>query len=135
MFYETQVTLPALTLSTAPVTQILPIAPGIVQQVEVFFPKGCSGLAHLSIWYFQHQLWPSNPDSFFTGDGNPISFSEDLEIVDPPFELELRGWNEDDLYPHVPIVRVQITPQDKSLRNVLSRLLIGPAGPSSDGGG
>jgi hypothetical protein len=130
MFYESSLTIPKNTPRETPVIGTFPIHPGVVTFAEVFFPPGCAGLAHVQIWLWERQLWPSNPDSYFTGDGTSISFTEDLEVVDPPFELEIAGWNDDDTYPHTPIVRVQITPSDLVLRNAIARLGLGPTGPA-----
>jgi len=135
MYYETILTLPANTLQTDPVRQILPIHPGTIQHVEVLFPPGCAALAHVQVLYWCHQLWPSNPDSFFSGNGYPISYDEDLQIVDPPYELELVGWNEDDTYAHHPILRVQVVPLGGTTNDILSRIFLGAAGPITDAAG
>jgi hypothetical protein len=132
MFYEKSITLPPNTDRSSPVSEVIPIHPGKVQQVSVFFPEGCSGLAHLTISLWGHQLWPSNPDGFFTGDNTLIVFPEDLQIIDPPYELILTGWNEDDTYPHTPIVRIQITPKGNTTNQLLELLSIGPSGPVTE---
>jgi hypothetical protein len=131
MYYETNLTIPPNTPVTAPATRELQITKGVIQHAEVFMPKGAAGLVHGVVYLWERQLWPSNPDGYFTSDGQQIPFDEDLEIVDPPYVLELRGWNDDDTYPHDMILRVQVIPADQLLRNVLTRLGLGPSGPVS----
>lgn len=129
MIYEKRLTIPKNTPQASPVTTTLPIHPGIVERVSVSWPPGPSGLAHVQIWYWERQLWPANPDSDFYGDDEVIDFPEDLEIVDPPFEFTIKGWNLDDTYPHTPIIRLQITPRDKNIRSIFQNLLLGATGP------
>lgn len=129
MFYETRLTIPKNTPATAPVSTVLYVHPGVVTQVEVFFPPGCAALARIQIYLWEHQAWPSNVDSYFTGDGTQIVFPEDLELVDPPFEFTIYGWNLDDTYSHTPIIRVQVTPVEGTLKTILERLTTGPTGP------
>lgn len=135
MYYEQILLIPKSTPITAPASADLDVTSGNVQRVEVYFPPGCAGLAHLRIYYWGRQVWPSNPDSFFTGDGLAIVFDEDVDLVDPPYVFELVGWNEDDIYPHAPIVRMSIIPQDRTMASLLSRLALGPSGPATAGGG
>jgi hypothetical protein len=127
MNYEQRLTIPKNTPRSAPAETTLYAHPGVLQRVSVYFPPGPSGLAHVSIWYWERQLWPANPDSDFIGDDLLIDLPEDLELVDPPFEFVIRGWNEDDTYPHTPIVRLQIVPFDRSQTALLEMLVAGQA--------
>jgi len=131
MIYEQDLTIPANTPESAPATETLFVHPGIVKRVEIFFPPGPSGLAHVRIFYMQFQLWPSNPDSSFRGDDNIISFEEDLELKTAPFEFTLKGWNLDDTYSHTPIVRIGVIPFDRDIRKYLANLSVGATGPKT----
>jgi len=131
MYYEQVLQIPKSTPPENPASVSIPVHPGRVNRVEVFFPRGCAGLAHVIIAMWGRQVWPTNPDSFFTGDDDQIAFSEDLDLVDPPYEFVVYGWNEDDTYSHGPIVRIEITPADDTLSQLITRLGLGPAGPAS----
>jgi len=135
MYYETRITIPKSTLQAAPVSETMLIHPGVLQAASVYFPPGCCGLAHVQVYYQAHLLFPTNPDAYFTGDDVLIEWPEDLEIIDPPYEFSILGWNDDDTYPHTPIVRVQIIPNDRTLRSIFDRLNLGPAGAATAGGG
>ena len=106
MQYEQSILIPKNTPIETPVLADLQVHSGNLTHVEVYFPPRCAGLAHLRIFYWERQIYPSNPDSYFTADGYPIAWSEDLDLVDPPFRFSLRGWNDDDTFPHTPIVRM-----------------------------
>lgn len=135
MFYETHPTIPANTAQTAPLDTDVPIHPGIVKRVEIHFPPGCAALVHVQIYHWERQVWPSNPDSSFVGDTFPITWSEDYAIVDPPFVLTVKGWNDDELYPHAPIIRFQIERVQVSVLDRLATAIFGsqPLLPSARG--
>lgn len=110
MFYELRISIPANTAKAAAVDTDLFLHAGTVTQVGIEFPKGCAGLVHVQIFHWERQLWPTNTDSDFIGDGAQIVFTEDYKVVDPPFIFTVREWNLDELYAHAPIVRLQIVP-------------------------
>lgn len=126
MIYEQRLTLPPNTLPSAALEIDVAIHPGTVTLVEILFPTGCAGLAHVQIFHWERQLWPTNENGDFSGNGDPITFAEDYKVVDPPYLFTIRGWNLDELYPHTPIVRFQITPETGGVIGALSNLLTGP---------
>lgn len=130
MYYEASLHIPKNTLPTAPVSVTIPVHPGRVNHVEVFFPPGSAGLANVIITMWGRQVWPTNPDSSFRGDGTPISFDEDLQLIDPPFEFEVVGWNDDDTFYHEPTIRISVLPEDDTLKQLFARLGLGPTGPA-----
>jgi len=81
---------------------------GIIHQLDIVFPAGCVGLVHCHINDALHQIWPTNPDATFHGDGETISGKEFYELAVEPFELQLWAWNEDDTYDHTIVVRFWI---------------------------
>jgi len=81
---------------------------GIIHQIDIVFPTGCVGLVHCHIDDALHQIWPTNPDATFHGDGEVISGKEFYELAVEPFELQLWAWNEDDTYDHTIVVRFWI---------------------------
>lgn len=126
MIYEARLTIPQNTAQADAVSTDLAIHPGTVTVLEVLFPTGCAGLAHVQIQHWARQVWPNNPNGDFSGNGSPMTFAEDYEVNDPPFFFTISGWNEDTLYPHTPIIRFQITPQTPGLLKSLANLFTGP---------
>ena len=109
MFYRYSLTVPASTPATAPVILTCALTHGIVHQVEVAFPPGCAALVHVSLWRYEHQVWPTNPDESFAWDNYTIVITnEAFGITEVPYELSLRAWSEDTAYPHTIVCRVGV---------------------------
>ena len=106
MFYRVSLQVPANTLITAPVTADIPAVRGVVYRVSVQFPFGCAGLVHVNIWHREFQLWPSNMGAYFSSDGQTIEFTEEYQLLELPYEFQVRGYSEDDTYSHKITVRV-----------------------------
>lgn len=129
MIYEAALPIPKLTPRSTPVSVDIPVHPGVLRHVEVFFPAGCSGLAHVVIWYWERQVFPGNPDGYFTGDGLSLVFDEDMEVTGVPYVFRAYGWNDDDTYQHTPIIRLQVIPDERDLVNLFKLFALGPSGP------
>ena len=108
MLYEYALTIPANTAEASPATMDAPLAPGTVVRVDVQFPTGCVGLVHVQIWSGEHQVWPGNLDGDISAEGLVVSWPEDYDLEDEPFTLVLRGWNDDDTFPHTITFRFAI---------------------------
>lgn len=134
MIYEKRLTIPKLTPESAKVETTCEIHPGTVKHVEVYFPPGVAALAHIQIFYWERQIWPTNPNSDFTGDDTLLSFPENLIITEAPFEFVIQGWNDDDTYPHTAIMRFQIDAETASVQDLLKMLTLGPRGPQTPAG-
>ncbi len=135
MIYEKRLTIPKLTLQTAPVSAEVEVHPGTVKQVEIYFPPGCAALAHIQIFFWERQIWPTNPNSDFTGDHTLLTFPENLILTEPPYTFVIKGWNDDDTYPHTPITRFQISTETATMGDLLRALTLGPQGPATPAGG
>jgi len=72
---------------------------------------GHAALAHLIILHHEHQIAPSTENMDLHGDAPPIDWEEYYESYQPPYELKLKGWNEDDTYSHTFDVMVAILPR------------------------
>ena len=112
MLYEYPLTIAANTAEAAAVTMDAPLAPGTVARVDVQFPRGCVGLVHVQIWRSEHQVWPGNVDGNISAEGLVVSWPEDYDLEDEPLTLSLRGWNNDDTYPHTITFRFSVLPLD-----------------------
>jgi hypothetical protein len=47
----------------------------------------------------------------FAGDTFPIDWEEYYEVYQPPYELKIEGWNEDDTYGHTFDIFVAVLPR------------------------
>ena len=111
MLFRASITIPANTASTDPTIEMLKIAHGIISKFMVRPRPGHAALAHLVILHHEHQIAPSTEAMSFAGDTFPIDWEEYYESYQPPYELKLKGWNEDDTYPHTFDVYVAILPR------------------------
>lgn len=127
MFYRYSLLVPALTPATAPVATTMYLAHGIIHQVEIGFPPGCAGLVHVTIYRFEHQVWPSNPDHAFAWDNyNVVIRGGNFGLVTRPYYMTLRAWSEDIIYPHTIACRIGIrTPEPHRPGSWVARLLKG----------
>lgn len=100
MLFEYALTIPANTAQADAVELEAPLAPGIVSRVDIQFPRGCVGLVHVQVLKSEHQVWPVNLDGDISAEGLVVSWPEDYELDDDPLAFTLRGWNEDDTFPH-----------------------------------
>ncbi|GAH83943.1 unnamed protein product, partial [marine sediment metagenome] len=84
---------------------------GIITKIMVRPRPGHAALAHLVIRHHETQIAPSTEKMDFAGDAFPIDWEEYYESYQPPYELKLVGWNEDDTYPHTFTVYVAVLPR------------------------
>ena len=111
MLFQASITIPKNTLRTAPTVAMMGIARGIITKIMVRPRPGHAALAHLVILHHEHQIAPSTENMDLHGDAPPIDWEEYYESYQPPYELKLKGWNEDDTYPHTFDVMVAILPR------------------------
>ena len=111
MLFQASITIPANTTEAAPTTQALTIARGIITEFKVRPRPGHAALAHLVILHGSHQIAPSTPDMSIAGDAFPVDWADYYEFYEPPYQLVLKGWNDDDTYPHTFDVYAAILPR------------------------
>lgn len=108
MFYSFDLPIPANTLESAPKELEINLTWGVITEVEIRFPPRCVGLAKVKILEHRHQLWPTNRDAWLYGDGETIKWDEYHELFEMPAIFTLLGYNDDDTFPHTPIIRFEI---------------------------
>ncbi len=111
MLFETSITIPANTTKATPTVEMLGIAHGIITKIMVRPRPGHAGLAHCVILHHEHQIAPSTEGMDLAGDTFPIDWEEYYESYQPPYELKIKGWNDDDTYPHTFDIFVAVLPR------------------------
>jgi len=119
MFYVMPLLIPANTDITAPVEEELTLTYGVIQRVEIEFPPGCAGLAHVKISYHEFDLYPSNPGHYFSGDGFTVAFDDSFPVTEVPHAVKIIGYNEDDTFDHTVTVRISVRLPELSLMDIL----------------
>jgi len=108
VFYSFDLPIPANTLKAAPAELEVNLTWGVITEVEIRFPPWCCGLARVKILEHRHQLWPTNLDEWFYGNDEAITWDEYHELFEMPATFTLLGYNDDDTFPHTPIIRFEI---------------------------
>jgi hypothetical protein len=96
------VTIPAGTLSTAPLVTPTVFAPNIVDSIEWVFPNGCNGLVGIQIGARNIPVIPGAKNQFFTRSGS--SGLIDVEDMHDSGDWSVIGFNTG-VFPHT----VQVT--------------------------
>lgn len=106
MIYTASITTSKGGSEAGAVTTILKVTSGLVWLLEVDFPPGCCGLAHIQIFDGLYQVFPASSGESFHGDNFTLHL-EDLYFKEAePFELRIRTWNVDTVWDHALQVRV-----------------------------
>jgi len=111
MLFQATITILKDTTATDPKEEVLKIAHGIITKIMVRPRPGHHSLAHLVILHHEHQIAPSTENMDLHGDAPPIDWEEYYESYQPPYELKIKGWNEDDTYEHTFDVFVAVLPR------------------------
>lgn len=106
--YEQKITVPAGTTSAAPVSQDITLDKGFVSHVWIRFPQGPAGLMGIAVYDAATQLWPGGAGQWFFGDNEIVEFGTeyDVPLVGGVRKLTVKGYNDDDSYPHAALIRV-----------------------------
>jgi len=100
MHYDFDIEIPAITPKTDPLIVRKKVCYGILRKVGIYFRGGCADLAHVKIYHWESQIFPTNVDGDYAYDNYVVEFEEYYPILEVPYELTLRLWNDDDTFPH-----------------------------------
>ena len=110
MYYLKFYTIPAKTSQSGSLFFTHEMVPGIVRRVDIGFTHGTFGLTHVQIFRHEHQLYPTTPGQSFAWDNYVFSIVDDYPLIEVPFNLSIRAWNEDNTYDHAIFVGVELEP-------------------------
>jgi len=111
MLFEASITIEVGKTKADPQEEIQKIAHGIITKIMVRPRPGHHALAHCVILHHEHQIAPSTENMDLSGDELPIDWEEYYESYQPPYELKIKGWNDDDTYPHTFDIFVAVLPR------------------------
>lgn len=121
MYYFFALIVPPNTSVDNPVFMRLPLDRGTISFLELHFAPGCVGLVRSAVAYKSIQIVPWNADTWLFGDDRLFKLDLNLELNEPPYELTVKGWSEDDTYPHTLTVGVMLV--EANAVNMLQLLL------------
>lgn len=108
MFFEYDITYPPNTPKENERVNILRLTRGIVKRVELVFPRGVAALTGVRIFRGPVQIIPLNYPAWIETDGETVRINTNIDLTVNPYELEVRGYNIDDTYPHTIRVRIEM---------------------------
>lgn len=106
MLYEVDINI--LTTNTVNNKQetIINLTHGVIHQLGIYFPPGCTNLAHVAINRGLNQIFPTNPEGSIKGDGLNVEGTTFHPIIKAPYQVEVYTWNTNAIYDHIVTVRI-----------------------------
>ena len=86
----------------------LTISRGVIIEWDIGGPVEGANLLNLKVFYGDHQIIPYNRDKTIWPALQKAPIQEYYQILQPPYELKFKAWNEDDTFPHEFFVGVTI---------------------------
>ena len=99
MFYDFAFKIEVADTEASPKEQVVNLVSGVIHQVEIEFPAGCRGCAHVQIYKGAHQVWPTNIDESFNTENFTIVFGEAEKLPAGPNQFRIVGWLVDAQHP------------------------------------
>lgn len=100
MHYDFDIEIPANTAKADMIKFVKPVCYGILRKVGIYFRGGCADLAHVKIYHWERQIFPTNVDGDYAFDDYAVEFDEYYPILETPYNLTVYGWNLDDTWKH-----------------------------------
>jgi len=119
MLFEKSLTIPITATQANPTTEVMGIAHGVITKIMVRPRPGHAALAHCVILYHEHQIAPSTEGMDLAGDTFPIDWEEYYQCFQPPYELKIKGWNDDDTYEHTFDIFLAMLEQRNTLGSII----------------
>lgn len=101
MWYRGSVEVGIGQTAASPATALIEVCRGSITSFYRLFPMGCAGLVHLQVFYQTRQIFPTTPGQSYIGDGSEVLGDASVELDEPEYILELRGWAPSSKYAHV----------------------------------
>lgn len=99
------------TTANAPDWQKLEVRKGTIKQWVIFFDPEAANLLHVRIEYHGLQIMPFSGSMWMVGFFSDTPFEDNIELDQPPYELDIFAYNEDDSYPHEYYIHPIIIPE------------------------
>lgn len=101
MWYRGSITIPKDTQRANYASAQVDVCQGKITKFYRLFAPGCAGQVALQVFYQTRQIFPTTPGQFYLGDDSEILGDASVELDEPDYVLELRGWSPGTTYQHV----------------------------------
>jgi len=123
MYFYYEQLIPFTTIENNPVVTRLKLSAGLLDFVDVGFPKGVNRFAKCRIFWHEFQLIPFNRDGWFTGNDITLRLPLNLVLDTEPYELTILSINLDDTYDHTLSFAPSISTPQPLTQSVLNQLV------------
>ena len=100
MDYLCYISTPKETPADNPKVTTLRLSKGRLSGGWIYFPSGPAGTLHFVARLGIHQILPFNTDKSYRLDDCIVPFHLEIDLFEPPFEIDLITWNTSTLYNH-----------------------------------
>jgi len=131
MYYEYSITITTDSTKQNPIEEECLLGLGTLRLVTLHFPAGVHRVANISIWRWGRQILPNYENSYISSDDMTVRFDEYLPILEMPYLVTIKGWNNGGSYIHtikvgfliLPFTRLS-SPGDTGLYEIISSELL-----------
>ncbi len=113
MDFSAQISTPKNTSGATPKITTIRLTRGRLTGGFLFFPSGPAGTLHLIAKISGHQVLPFTPGQDFSLDDCVINFSLGIDILAPPFDIDVITWNDSNNHAHTLTVCFFLSPSAK----------------------
>ncbi len=110
MLFVKDLTVPANTKESNPLSGEIEITRAVIKRIDVFFPFGCRNMVGVQLYWGDHPIFPRNPDAWVKGDGYPVSADCFYFIYQEPYKIKYKVHSEGTLYNHTITIRINMLP-------------------------
>lgn len=123
MFFAWDIEIEAGRSEDEPVERKLSLAPGVIVDGYVKFPRGCHGMVKVRILQGRFQIYPLSRGEWITGDAEAVPIERYYKMPKEPYELTFQGAAPDTDHPHTVTVRFIVLPEKVASMLPLIKLL------------
>jgi len=113
--YFTKLTIPKNTPSDNPATKTIEIEGEVLAEIAFLIPPGWTALAHFAVFYGIKQIYPAELGTWVTGDNLYRHVPLRWRLPEPNTTLTIKGYNQDDTYPHTVYLWLLTKPEEEAL--------------------
>lgn len=84
----------------SPKVTTIKLTKGLITGGFIYFPSGSAATLHVKLRRGVHQIIPANPGQNFALDNCVVPLFPNIEIDEPPFNIDILTWNDSTTYAH-----------------------------------
>ncbi len=122
MDFVQYISTPAGATEAEPLVTTVKLTRGRLNGGSVYFPSGPAGKLHLVVRIAGHQIVPFNRGQSLRLDNCVLPLSIGIDLLEPPYDIDLVTWNDSTLYAHALSVRLELQPRarkNQTLKQIL----------------